>query len=232
MRDSSHVGILRENDTRKANPQYTQHRLRSNLSRTAVAAALLCALTFLIALVLSPYAAVYRFAAAVKHHDTETLVGMIDFDQLRYSVKPQIEELVRDHLHDFVSDKNYALALFGAKFLVDPLIDSFVCPSGLESAFSQMESHRPSHDRRLHEVEGYIHHRSLPTLQQLGLASRYVGLNEFTVHLDLSDMNAGSLDLAFSRTDLFSWQLHKIKLRECAEAIYRRELAHRNQPLL
>ncbi len=155
----------------------------------------------------TPHLAVRRLQQAAEAGDRQALERMVDFPAVRASVKHEVRDALREEISR-KAERNPFAAL-GAAFagvLVDPLVDSFVTPSGIASA---VRGERPSLRRERGEVK--------EEAKKLELSQGYEGTDTFVLHFRDRESGKERMALVMRRDGLAEWKLSAIRLAGGAE---------------
>lgn len=148
----------------------------------------------------TPHLAMRRLQQAAEAGDRAALAEMVDFPSVRASVK----EEVRDALSERISKDDSPLGAFGAALagvVVDPLVDSFVTPSGIAAA---VRGERPS--------LGGHGERAEKAAKDLEVARGYESVDTFVLHFRDRDDGEERMALVMRRDGLAGWKLSAIRI--------------------
>jgi len=194
---------------------------------------ILCVAGIALSAFIAPYIVAYNFSVAAVTKNGDALATMIDFDELRENLRPQLRSIMAAHADEFVhKDQIWAKAL--ASLLIDSAVDAFVTPSGLKTGLLELENAR--HQKKLNEwkiknvsikipnITDLRSKKYLSNLAALKEVAGYESVDEFRV-LCTVDRNA-KMKLSFRREGLFGWKLTNASLADFAEQLYKNKLAN------
>ncbi len=150
----------------------------------------------------TPWLAVHELREAARARDAERLNAMIDFEELRESVRMNLLERVARSDDGRTGSRARALGAAVAGALLGPMVDAVITPDAVASL---LRSQRP---------EGAVWHASA-SQEHLSARSFYESPNRFVVNLrpaaEASD-DEDPIQLVFHRDGMFAWKLAELRL--------------------
>lgn len=152
----------------------------------------------------TPHLAVRRLQLAAESGDRAALEELVDFPAVRASLKDELREALAGRVAK-ESERN-PFAAFGAALagvVLDPLVDSFVTPSGIAAA---VRGERPS--------LGGSGERAEREAKKLEISRGYEGAGSFVLHFRDRESGAERMSLVMRRDGLAAWKLSAIHLAD------------------
>ncbi|MGB8702745.1 MAG: DUF2939 domain-containing protein, partial [Thermosynechococcaceae cyanobacterium] len=120
----------------------------------------------------SPYLTLYQMYQAAERNDVQSVAAFVDFPALRESVKTNLRTVMA---RETTQSQNPLLGLLGTAisgFVLDPVIDSVVTPSGVAALLE---------GQRLQLGQNSEPAQFSPTTDALDVKARYESFNQFAV---------------------------------------------------
>ena len=149
----------------------------------------------------TPWLALHELREAARAGDAERLNAMIDFPELRESVRMNLLERVAQTDDGRTGSRARALGAAMAGALLGPMVDAVITPDAVASL---LRSRRP---------EGAVWHASAKE-EHLKARSFYESPNRFVVSLRPAESADGDdpIQLVFHRDGMFAWKLAELRL--------------------
>ena len=159
----------------------------------------------------SPYIALHQLKSAAQNSDTEELAELVDFPAVRESVKEALKVSVMREMKKIGDNPFAALGMLMANTMIDPMVESFVSPSGI-AALS--EGRRPAKGGGGHtgeNLEGVPAESTRAEGSGPDVQMGYEGLSKFTVRFREKQSGEDAIILVMRRQGL-SWRLTSVRL--------------------
>jgi len=150
----------------------------------------------------TPWLALHELRDAARAGDAERLNDMVDFSELRESVRLNLLERVARSDDGHAGSRARALGAAVAGALLGPMIDAVITPDAVASL---LRSQRP---------QGAVWHATSAGQEQLRANSHYESLNRFVVSLRPAEgaNDEDPIQLVFHRDGMFNWKLAELRL--------------------
>lgn len=161
---------------------------------------------------LSPFAAVTGCRNAIIELSEERASECIDFPVLRENLKSDLPALLAKQMQQDPEIQSNPFASFGLALImpmVSAMIDAYVTPAGLRTAFEMAKSNQSGGASAEKEGEAAAANRSAELSESLQKSSLgYKGLNKFQVTGTNDD--GSTVTLVFNRQGFAGWKLSRI----------------------
>lgn len=149
----------------------------------------------------TPHLTVNSMKSAADVGDANTLANYVDFPAVKESIKRSIGAKISEATKDQQDNPFAFLGAAMALAIINPLIDTFVSPSGLSMI---MKGEKPS-------LEGK-QARNSKSQSDADISMSYDGMNRFIVTITKRNEGEKPLRLIYNREGLFSWRLTAIDI--------------------
>ncbi len=176
----------------------------------------------------SPYHTLYQIKTAVDQHDADAIVAVIDFPQVKSSVKEQLKSSMMANLANELPDDD--MQMLGAMFagaMVDGIVDVVVTPNAvtllmdgknindeLQKKLGGMANEHAANSQ-VATTEKQADSANQPSINSddWDINTRYTGINNFAVDVMRTDKTTNEpITLLMQREGLFGWKVVDVKL--------------------
>lgn len=162
----------------------------------------------------SPYWVSYQIEQAVKNNDAAKLSSYIDFEQLKQSLKTQLEREMQQKLADNSNPQVEAFAQMFAGAFLDKMLDSMISPQGIQMMIQGKQAYEnnplmfeTSQQSSTTAMSSADQTRDEVVQNEPNYSGAYDGLNRFVIAQDQPEGQKAGFVLT---RDGMSWKMTEI----------------------
>jgi Protein of unknown function (DUF2939) len=151
----------------------------------------------------SPYFTLYQMYQAVERKDVQGISAHVDFPALRESVKTNLQTVVNKETSQQSSPLMGLLGSVMGGFVLDPVVDQLVTPSGIAALLEGQQLQLGKQDGQAQLTQG---NSSAPDVK-----AEYESFNQFAVSVKAKGQDVEPVTLLLSRDGL-GWKVSGVRL--------------------